>query len=201
MAQRAIKPLQKQRHSREDFSCESEPLQRYFRTQASQDVRNKVAAVFVLAEGSTVLGYYTLSNYTIDIGELPSDDFARRLPRYPKLPATLIGRLARDRNYPGQRIGETLLMDALHRCLKSTATSGAIAVVVEAENENARNFYRKFGFILFSQDHNKLFIAMQTVEKMFSAKVDALPSAVRETPQGDSAPSFETDSSDKLENV
>ncbi|HYL72697.1 MAG TPA: GNAT family N-acetyltransferase [Bryobacteraceae bacterium] len=167
MATRVIEPFQKQHHSRENFSCEVESLQQYFRTQASQDVRKKVAAVFVLAEGAAVLGYYTLSSYAIDTGDLPPD-VARRLPGYPKLPAILIGRLARDQKYRGQRIGETLLMDALHRCLENTATAGAIAVVVEAENEKARNFYLEYGFVAFPDHRNKLFITMQSVKAMFA---------------------------------
>ena len=161
MAKRVIEPFQKQHHSRENFSCEVESLQQYFRTQASQDLRKKAAAVFVLAEGAAVLGYYTLSSYAIDAGDLPPDT-AR--------PAILIGRLARDQTYRGQRIGETLLMDALHRCLENTATAGAIAVVVEAENEKARSFYLEYGFIAFPEHQNKLFITMQSVKAMFAAR-------------------------------
>jgi predicted GNAT family N-acyltransferase len=163
-AQRVSEPLDKKRHSREQFSCEVESLQQYFRTQAAQDLKKKAAAVFVLAEGQSVLGYYTLSNYTIEPGEL-APDIARQFPSYPKLPATLIGRLARDQNYRGQGIGETLLVDALHRCLEGTSTSGAIAVVVEAENEKARSFYLEFGFIQFPDHPNKLFMLMRTVEE------------------------------------
>ena len=166
-ANRVIEPFAKRRHFREDFSCEVASLERYFRSQASQDVKNKAAAVFVLAEASKVLGYYTLSSYAIDAGEL-SPDIARKLPGYPKLPAILIGRLARDQKYRGQGIGELLLVDALRRCLENTATVGAIAVVVEAENENARKFYLDHGLIQFPDHPDKLFILMSTVKDTFS---------------------------------
>ena len=167
-AQRVFEPLNKKRHSRQRFSCEVESLQQYFRTQAAQDLKKRVAAVFVLAEGDTVLGYYTLSNYSIEAGELPPE-IARQFPNYPKLPATLIGRLARDENYRGQGIGEMLLVDALERCLESTSTSGAIAIVVEAENEKARNFYLEFGFTQFPDHQDKLFMPMRTIEDTLSA--------------------------------
>jgi predicted GNAT family N-acyltransferase len=166
-AQRVFEPLDKKRHSREHFSCEVESLQQYFRTQAAQDLQKKAAAVFVLAKGQTVLGYYTLSNYTIEPDELPHE-IKRQFPNYQKLPATLIGRIARDQNYRGQGIGETLLVDALRRCLEGTSTSGAIAVVVEAENEKARNFYLEFGFIQFPDHPDKLFILMRTIEETLS---------------------------------
>ena len=168
-AQGVFEPLDKKRHSREHFSCEVESLQQYFRTQAAQDLKKKAAAVFVLAEGKSVLGYYALSNYTIDPGELPCE-IERQFPNYKKLPATLIGRLARDQNYRGQGIGEKLLVDALQRCLGSTSASGAIAVVVEADNEKARNFYLEFGIIQFPDHPDKLFILMRTVEESFSGK-------------------------------
>jgi len=100
-ANRVIEPFEKRRHSRENFSCEVESLERYFRTQAGQGVKSKAAAVFVVAEGSNVLGNYTLSSYAIDAGEL-SPDITCKLPSYPKLPAILIGHLARDQKYRGQ---------------------------------------------------------------------------------------------------
>ncbi|MBZ5724268.1 MAG: GNAT family N-acetyltransferase [Acidobacteriia bacterium] len=162
-----MEPFQKHRHSRDDFSCEVESLERYFKTQAAQEVAKKVAAVFVLAEGRTVIGYYTLSSYTIDGGELP-DEVAKHLPNYPKLPAILIGRLARDKKYARQGVGETLLVDALRRSLENTARVGAVAVVVEAENEKARKFYLDYGFIPFPGHRDKLFMPMGTIQKTFS---------------------------------
>ena len=70
-------------------------------------------------EGNTVLGYYTLSAISVDIGEWP-ETVARKLPRYPVVPATLLGRLAIDRRLQGQGAGEYLLMDALHRSLQAS---------------------------------------------------------------------------------
>ena len=78
----------------------------------------------------------------------------------------LIGRLARDEKYRGQGIGELLLIDALKRSLGSTSTVGAIAIVVEAENERARKFYSDFGFTQFPDHLNKLFMMMETIQKL-----------------------------------
>jgi ribosomal protein S18 acetylase RimI-like enzyme len=160
-----FEPFDKKRHSREDFSCEVESHQTYFRNRANQDMQRKLAAVFVLAQGSTVLGYYTLSSYGIDAGELPKQVISK-LPTYPRLPAVLIGRLARDDKYRGQEIGQMLLVDVLRRSLSSTATVGAIAVVVEAENEKARKFYSDYGFIKIPDNNDKLFMSMETIKKL-----------------------------------
>lgn len=119
-----------------------------------------------MAEGATVIGYYTLSAYAIRPGDLP-DRIARKLPRYPNLPATLIGRLAVDKRHHRKGFGEELLMDALKRSLESTSRIGSVAVVVEAENEGAIEFYRTYGFIQFPGAPHKLFLPMQTIREAF----------------------------------
>jgi hypothetical protein len=87
-----VEALGKQ-HDRKSFSCGVERLDRYIKEQAGQDARKRVAAAFVLCEntGNAVLGYYTLSALGIDVGAWPAD-VARKLPRYPGVPATLLGR-------------------------------------------------------------------------------------------------------------
>jgi hypothetical protein len=85
-------------HDRSTFASGSEPLDRYFRTRAGQEARKNIAAPFVLvlADGS-VGGYYTLSATAVKLADLPAD-VARRLPKYPLVPATLLGRLAVEGN-------------------------------------------------------------------------------------------------------
>ena len=55
-------------------------------------------------DASTPLGYYTLAATSIALGDLPAGT-ARRLPRYPAVPATLMGRLAVDQRHRGQGLG------------------------------------------------------------------------------------------------
>src|ERR1700752_4208742 len=98
-------------HDRLGFSCGLEPLDTYLKKQARQDVKKRVAAAFVLTpDGQTIAGYYTLSQFSVDLGMVPQD-IARRLPKYPIVPATLIGRLAVSTAFRGQGAGELLLMD------------------------------------------------------------------------------------------
>ena len=55
------------------FSCEHERLNTYLKEQANQEIKKRVTAVYVLTpDGRTIAGYYTLSQYSIDAGELPS---------------------------------------------------------------------------------------------------------------------------------
>jgi GNAT superfamily N-acetyltransferase len=162
-----VEPLNKQ-HDRTAFSCGIEPLDKYFRTQARQDTDKKVAATFVLVDAQTseVAGFYTLSATTVPLPEL-SETIAKRLPRYPLIPAILIGRMAVDKKYQGKKLGEFILLDALKRCYDQTKQIGAAAVVVDAKNESALGFYLKMGFIQFQDDPMRLFLPMTTVEKLF----------------------------------
>jgi GNAT superfamily N-acetyltransferase len=156
-------------HDRAAFSCGIPELDRYLREQASQDLRRHVAAPFVLrlAESSRVLGYYTLSAYSIRPTDI-DPSLARRLPRYPLLPANLLGRLALDVSYRGRGWGELLLVDALRRCLHTQHDVAALAVVVDAINDSARAFHERYGFRQFSDAPNRLYLMMNTIEQLFS---------------------------------
>ena len=155
-------------HDRNSFSCGVAQLDDYFCRQASQDAKRKVAAPFVmLNEARQILGYYTLSAYGIRLNEL-TPDLARKLPKYPLIPATLLGRLAVSRDHQGQKLGRLLLMDALYRSWKNSAQIASIGVVAEAINDAARQFYLHYEFIPLLEHPNKLFIAMATIHKALS---------------------------------
>src|SRR5712672_1602098 len=106
-----------------------------------------MAAPFVLVlEDGTIAGYYTLSSTSVQISELP-EQTVRKLPRYPLVPATLLGRLAIDRRHQGKGYGRFLLADALFRSVRSEIAS--FAVIVDAKDENARRFYERESFCHF----------------------------------------------------
>lgn len=106
----------------------------------------------------TVLGYYTLSSYGIDAGDLPAN-LSKTLPRYPLIPATLLGRLAVDRRHHGRGIGEYLVTDALHRALIQAADIATAAVVVEAIDERAAAFLQAFRVCRLPFDPQSFFSA------------------------------------------
>jgi GNAT superfamily N-acetyltransferase len=153
-------------HDRSGFSCGSPALDQYLKTQASQDLRRQLAAVFVLTEAGSpaVIGYYCLSSASIQHKDVPAE-LARRLP-YSSLPATLLGRLAVDSRRRGERLGEFLLMDALDRAVAAAGTIGAWAVVVDAKDEAAAGFYEHYGFHRFLDDPLRLFLPLKTVAKL-----------------------------------
>jgi predicted GNAT family N-acyltransferase len=161
-----IEPLGKGHH-RAAFSCGNEALDNYLKTQASQDVLKHVAVCFVLTpDGKTVAGFYTLSQYSVDLVKLP-EDIAKKLPKYPEIPATLLGRLAVGTSFRGQKLGEFLLLDALYRCLQQSSQVASAALVVDAKDEAARRFYEHFDFVALPDTPGRLFLPMRTIEKLF----------------------------------
>lgn len=157
-------------HDRAGFTCGVAALDEYLQRQASQDVKRRVAAVFVMVredQPQRILGFYTLASYAVETSGLP-DETARKLPRYPTTPATLIGRLARAVDQPG--LGSLLLADALGRILASTSQVASALVVVDAKDALAEEFYRKHGFLSFGGPHRKLFLPMKTIAE--AAKLD-----------------------------
>jgi len=165
-----IEPLAGRKHIRSDFSCGKDSLDSYIRKQASQDLKRRVASVFVLIDDPdfNVLAYYTLSSYTIDITVL-DEAFAKHLPRYPLLPATLLGRLAVDNKQKGKRFGELMLVDALRKSLDVSTQIASLAVIAQALDEEALNFYVKYGFQQFKQDPIKLYLPMRSIEELFQS--------------------------------
>ena len=155
-------------HERLSFSCGVPELDHYLHVQASQDARRKVAAPFVMVDSNrNVVGYYTLSSYAVRSSELPPE-IARKLPKYPLIPATLLGRFAVSQGHQGQKLGRFLLMDALFRSWKNTAQVASVGVVAEAYNDAGRDFYLRHEFVLLLEHPRKLFIAMGTVQKAFA---------------------------------
>lgn len=152
-------------HDRAAFSCGVDQLDRYLREQASQDQRRRVAAVYILSsEGSDIVaGYYTLSSCSIEPSEL-APHVAKRLPRYPALPGTLIGRLAVDQRYQGQGLGTRLLGEALERAYSLSAQVGSVAIVVDAKDEPAARFYERHAFRRFAIQPLRLYLTMATLE-------------------------------------
>jgi GNAT superfamily N-acetyltransferase len=153
-------------HDRDTFTCGVDSLDRYFRTQAGQDVRRRANGVFVLAaraEPSRVLGYYTLCATALAPGDVP-EAARKHVPRYPLVSATLIGRLAVAKEKHGQRLGALLLADALRRALASAATVGSSMVVVDALDESAASFYAAHGFLRLP-DSPRLILPMRTVKR------------------------------------
>ncbi len=155
-------------HEKSNFSSGNFLLDNYLQKQASQDVKRKLAACYVVNDESTnrVQGFYTLSNSNIPASWI-APEFKKSLPpSYLNLPTTLIGRLAVDSVFQGQGIGKLLLIDALKRSFELSFQLGSFAVVVDPIDSVAEGFYHKYGFIKLPES-GKMFLPMQTIAQLF----------------------------------
>ena len=158
------------KHDRASFSCGVPELDSYLRERALQDQKKRAAVCWVLPDANKpaqIRGYYTLSAYSVGLRDLP-DEQARKLPRYPNVPAAILGRLAVDSRSHGQRIGEHILMDAMAKLLTQSATISAYALVVDAKDAQAASFYARYDFIALPSNPLRLFLPVATIAELFA---------------------------------
>ena len=161
-----VEPFDRQRHDRTGFDCGVPALNEWFTTKISQFEKRDLARTYVLVEeGETsVKGYYAISNHTVVYEALPEDQ-AKGLPNI-DMPVVLIGQLAVDSTVKGQGLGEFLLLDALRRAEYLSTKIGIQAVEVDAINEAAIRFYKKYGFVSLKDDSRHLFLPMKMIRKL-----------------------------------
>jgi len=146
-------------HNRAEFRCGVDALDRYFREQAGQDVRRRATACFVARETAAerIAGFYTLAAGGILLTEMPVR-FAKRLPRYPTVPVARLGRMAVALAYQDRKLGGALLWDAIERASRSEVA--VYALVVDAKDEQAEDFYLHHGFVAFGDAHRVLMLPL-----------------------------------------
>lgn len=161
----AVRPLGAE--DRTGFSCGNDALDNYFRHQVTQDIRRRVAACFIAIENKsgTIAGYYTLSAYHLNLSAL-GDDWRRKLPRYPAVPAARIGRLAVDERFQGRKLGGALLADAVARAIRSEIAAAMVAV--DAKDKKTAAFYAHHGFRADPDNPLLLFVPVSTLAGLFT---------------------------------
>jgi GNAT superfamily N-acetyltransferase len=152
------------RHDRTGFNCGEESLNDFIRRVASQQARRNIGVTYVSvpSEGETrVVGFYTLA-----AGEVSQDILPEKGPGVNVIPVVLLGRLAVDNSYKGTGLGKRLLIHALARAERVSWEIGAHAVVLDALTDEARAFYKHFGFMEFIDDPRHMYITIQKIAKL-----------------------------------
>ena len=162
-----IEPFDKSAHDRTQFDCGEDALNDWLKKRVSQFERRDLSRTYVLirASDAAVKGYYAISHHSVDFDSLP-DEQAKGLPLV-DVPVVLLGKLAVDQTVRGQRLGESLLMDALKKALLLSTQIGIRAVEVDAIDDAARRFYLKYGFVSLKDDPNHLFLPMEVIRHLW----------------------------------
>lgn len=173
-----------------EFSCGKHSLDDYFKRHALANHLAGISRAYVLRRASSdvlargtpmgrvggprsprsprVLGFYTLSMALVESAQA-APVLAMKLPKYP-MPVALIGRLAVDDRERGQRVGESLLIDALRRIVDAASVVGCIGIIVDAKDEDAERFYTKYDFVTVTDDRwpRRMFLALETAKTALS---------------------------------
>lgn len=162
-----IERLQPKRHDRSTFCCGVTPLDVYLARQAGQDMSRRVSTCYVAVDDEgNIAGYYTIAQAAALLDALPQT-LQKRLPRYPLVPGTLIGRLAVSVHHQGRGLGGALLFDALRRAWAVAQEVSAVVVLVAPKNPTAQAFYAHYGFEL--TQNNMMYLPVATIEKLLPA--------------------------------
>lgn len=157
-------PLDKKNHERKKFDCGVDALNNYLRLMANQQSTKDNTRTFVLENihnPKHIIGFYTLTMTALELSTLP-ESLQKKHPNISS--AGLIARLAVDKHYFKQGYGEWLLIDALKKLLLASDTVAFPLVIVDAK-EGVVAFYKKFGFVAFSDSPNKLFMTIRKIRK------------------------------------
>ena len=152
------------KHHTKQFNSGNDALNDYLQYYAKQHQKRNISRTFVLESKNQVIAYYTLATGSLDYKDPPPE---YKHPRYP-ISIVRLARLAVDKHKQGKGIGGLLLHDALKRCLQISRVVGLFAIVVDAKNDHAANFYQHYGFMMLEEHPLTLFLPMKTIEKLFN---------------------------------
>ena len=104
----------------------------------------------VVHDAGRVVGYYGLAPTAVVPASLPRSIRTGQPPD--PLPCLLLGQLATDEEWRGQGIGTGLLKHALQRCVEGATLIGGRALIVNAVDDEAADFWRRRGFLPSKDD-------------------------------------------------
>jgi len=151
-------------HDRQAFDCGRPQLNDWLRQVARQHQEKGLSKTFVAVreeDPARLCAYYALTLAELDSHHLP-DAWRKKLPR--RSPGVRLGRLAVDCAYQGQGMGELLLVDALTRAQRIHQEAGGIGLFVDAIDDQAAAFYRRYGFESAPDQPLLLFLPVQLVK-------------------------------------
>jgi ribosomal protein S18 acetylase RimI-like enzyme len=160
-----IEPLNKS-HNREQFDCGTEVLNQFLRSTARQHIQKGISRTFVLSEQDlpqTIIGFFTLTLCEVKSEKLPSE-IAKKYPS--QVPGVKLARLAVDRHWQCQGIGEILMVEAMQRALLVADTAGGIGLFVDAKDEAARSYYARYGFITLEDNPLEMFLPLSLLRTL-----------------------------------
>ena len=146
----SIEEISKQ-HNRKIFDCDVTELNQFLHQQARQKTTKHISKTYVACRDSNptvIIGYYTLTGYSVTT-PLSHKDYKK----YPHpFSAVKLARLAVDSSQQRQRLGERLLIDAIHRTVLVAQQISAIGLFVDPMTPQVVPFYQQYKFLPANPD-------------------------------------------------
>lgn len=153
-------------HNRTEFDCGNHALNQYLQQTARQHTQRGISRTFVLIDSSqatTIIGYFTLSICEIRSVKLPPN-IAKKYPQ--TIAGIKLARLAVNKTYQRQGIGEILMIDAMKKAVNIAGLAGVIGLFVDAKDETAKNYYARYGFISLEDNDLSMFLPLPTIRQL-----------------------------------
>jgi ribosomal protein S18 acetylase RimI-like enzyme len=147
-------------HNRAQFDCGAELLNQFLKATARQHIQKGISRTYVLTEQQdpqTIIGFFTLTLCEVRGGKLPAE-IAKKYPD--QVPGVKLARLAVDRQWQRQGIGEILMVEAMQRALLVADTAGGIGLFVDAKDGAAQSYYARYGFITLEDNPLEMFLPL-----------------------------------------
>lgn len=159
-------PFDTEAHSTASFDCGVEELNRFLKERAARNIIGGGSVTWVVLDDShEVVAYYAAATGSVLHGEVTGR--VRRNQPQP-IPALVLARLAVDTRHQGKRLGAALLRHFLQKVVEISASVGVRLVVVHAKNDEARDFYMKYGFSSSPIDEFVLHLLVQDLRSSLS---------------------------------
>jgi len=150
-------------HDLAGFDCGNDELNRWLVDHARASQKGDLARTYLLLDGNAVVGYFSLTTGSVRREHAPKR-YVRGMSGYP-IPTILIARLAVDRRHQSQRLGSRLLAEALRLAVIASDAAAARLVVVDAIDDRAAAFYRRWGFIDVPENPHRLFRKISDIRR------------------------------------
>lgn len=131
-------------HDVTQFSCGKPSLDSWLKTRALSNQQRGFTVVMVVHDRKRVVGYYGLAPTAVVPNRLPRSARTGQPPD--PLPCLLLAQLAVDTAWVGQGVGSGLLTHALERAVAGARLIGGRALIVNAVDGSAADYWVKRGF-------------------------------------------------------
>lgn len=160
-----FEPLNAKKHDRVNFDCGVAALNLYLQRFANQDQKRSLTRVYVLANDTKILGYYSISAHSVPRDTLPDDI---QLGSYNEIPFLLLGRLAVDIKHQGQGYGDALIFHAFQTTVAAAERIGILGMIVDSKDEKSTAFYEGFGFKILEGTKGRLVLPISIISSLMN---------------------------------